>query len=360
MDLTILVKAAVLIASFIIIMPVMVSLHELGHLVGGKIDGLEFISFRYGNKLISRENGRLKLKTLETSQLGGQCLMAPKPGVSYTKAPVAYLAGGLVVNLVLGLAAAVILYALARSQTPFNWVIVVVLSVVALLGLGAFFKNVLPIRAGIVLSDGYLLKEIATYKGARGFEPILTQLRFARMNAEQTSFGSADPALFELPDDFDPRRPLHAQNAVLTMNYLIVQGKVKEAAEIGEKILAANPGDRTFGREVNELLYFEYLMGKLPAYRADKSVLDDLVAYALHNPGNPSLMRLAFAHYLLVVRDTPRAKLYKEQFLRACEATHFKAEIDREKKLLAAVERRAATIKAIAYPVAHDDKDSAE
>lgn len=360
MDLNFMLQVAIFIAALILFAPGMIIVHEFGHYLGGKIDNLEFISFRFGNTVLARENGKLKFKNLETSQLGGQCIMAPKEGVTYNKAPLAYLSGGLIMNLIIGIIGLVLTLMLVRRPEATNVAVISITTVLAIVGLGSFIKNIIPIRAGLILSDGYLIKEVLTHPGKSGYGPIYTQLEFAKMNAEDISLLSADEELYKLPEDFDPSRPLHAQNATLTMNYLIGKDKVKEAVEIGEKILAANKGDKTFERGVHEYLYFEYMMGKYPNYQVDPEVLLDLIKYAEQQVGSPSLMRLSFAHYLLVKRNTPRAQMFKEQFLRACDMNYFQGEIQREKRLVSAVERRAATTQAVPFPVPGGEDFEAE
>jgi len=72
--------------------------HELGHLIGGKLTGWKFYSFRVFCFVLLKENGRLRFK-FSPSFLLGQCIMSP-PEIKDFKF-LLYNAGGGLTNFVL-------------------------------------------------------------------------------------------------------------------------------------------------------------------------------------------------------------------------------------------------------------------
>ena len=75
-------------------------IHEAGHLVFGLLSGYRFASFRIGNLMLIRQNGRIRLRRLSLPGTGGQCLLIP-PDLKNGRLPVVcYLMGNAILNLV--------------------------------------------------------------------------------------------------------------------------------------------------------------------------------------------------------------------------------------------------------------------
>lgn len=94
------------IAGFLVSVFLLVPAHEAGHLICGLLSGYKFVSFRIFNLTFIRVNGRLRVKRFSVAGTGGQCLLTP-PQLPVDKIPtVWYNIGGLLVNLLLLVAAA--------------------------------------------------------------------------------------------------------------------------------------------------------------------------------------------------------------------------------------------------------------
>ena len=75
-------------------------IHELGHLVFGRMSGYQFLSFRIGNHVWIQEDGVIKHKRYTLVGTGGQCLLVP-PDVHPSQLPYKlYLSGGCVMNVI--------------------------------------------------------------------------------------------------------------------------------------------------------------------------------------------------------------------------------------------------------------------
>ena len=78
-----------------------VVLHELGHLVMGRLTGYSFLSFRVGSFVLTKEEGKWKIKRFGITGTAGQCLMIPPETDKPEKAPaLLYHAGGGIFNLI--------------------------------------------------------------------------------------------------------------------------------------------------------------------------------------------------------------------------------------------------------------------
>ena len=81
---------------------VSIIIHEGGHLVFGLLSGYGFSSFRIGNFMWIKQDGKIKLRRLSLAGTGGQCLMTP-PEEKNGKIPVVlYNLGGVIANILLG------------------------------------------------------------------------------------------------------------------------------------------------------------------------------------------------------------------------------------------------------------------
>lgn len=78
-----------------------INIHELGHLVFGKLLGYRFLMFRAGIFSIHKENGKLKFSLIKNVGYGGLCAMIPAED-SDLKDFAIYSTGGIIFNLLTG------------------------------------------------------------------------------------------------------------------------------------------------------------------------------------------------------------------------------------------------------------------
>ncbi|HSL85774.1 MAG TPA: M50 family metallopeptidase [Bacteroidales bacterium] len=79
-----------------------INIHELGHLIVGKLLGYEFLMFRAGIFSVHKENGRLRFSLVRNVGYGGLCAMLPK-GDSDLKDFAVYSTGGIIFNIITGI-----------------------------------------------------------------------------------------------------------------------------------------------------------------------------------------------------------------------------------------------------------------
>ena len=77
------------------------TLHELGHLLGGRLSGYSFLWLRVGHLLLARKPAGLRLYFLRGRYGGGQCCMLPPRDAGGNFPVTAYHLGGVGVDLVL-------------------------------------------------------------------------------------------------------------------------------------------------------------------------------------------------------------------------------------------------------------------
>ena len=140
------VSLSVLIAIFA--WPFQSAMHEIGHLIGGKISGHKLVVLQIGKgNIISGTDGKLSFESRRTR--GAQCVMLPKDETPLRY--IAYNAGGFIANAVVLIMSTALL--LVRSN-----IATLVFIEIFFAGCFGVLSNALPRLNGGVPNDGYVLK----------------------------------------------------------------------------------------------------------------------------------------------------------------------------------------------------------
>lgn len=164
-----LTAALVGVVSMLVSIPVLVTIHELGHLACGLFTGYRFVSFRIFNITFIRIDGRLKIKRFAVAGTGGQCLMLP-PNLPVEKIPVGlYNAGGVIANLLVLAAVSPLLWC---DLTPVIYEFVTVFIIVDII---IILMNGIPVRNCKITNDaGNILLLRSNMRAKRA---VMNQLR---------------------------------------------------------------------------------------------------------------------------------------------------------------------------------------
>ena len=150
------------IASFIICFVLQVFVHELGHLVAGKMSGYKLLWFGVFNTTFVKKNGKLMRTTMKHKGVLGHCLMSP-PEMKNGKYPFVFyvLGGGLMNFLVSAISLAIYFIFL-----PQFWILVMFAGVGIMIGV----SNIVPMNIGGLTNDGYdILKRCKNDAERRSF-----------------------------------------------------------------------------------------------------------------------------------------------------------------------------------------------
>ena len=147
-----------LIASLLIAIP----LHELGHLIGGKISGMEFVSYQVLFFVWIKKNGKIKFQ-FRMPHLIGQCIMSVKDGkYDQTHLTGHYMMGGSRTNfilMVLSLIVAIIAFVLWN---------IILFPLIAFFFINAYLviSNMIPLNLKGIYNDGLNNKLMKKYEDA--------------------------------------------------------------------------------------------------------------------------------------------------------------------------------------------------
>ncbi|MFI3249551.1 MAG: M50 family metallopeptidase [Eubacteriales bacterium] len=223
----VILQLVAVILSIYLSMLLTIPVHELGHLLGGKLSGYRFVFFRLGKlTLIRVPDGSLAFRWYTLEGTGGQCAMVSPDPLGDSPYQL-YLLGGSLANIFTGIAALVLSFLFPLFSVPL-W----------LFAASSFFiaaVNLIPSKNPSVPNDGTTLKRCKSDKESR--RAFLVQLSMV----EQLARGRD---LSEHPQDWfysNVSAPMTSNFLVshiwlCTAQRMLLNGKVNEALLIFEKL----------------------------------------------------------------------------------------------------------------------------
>ena len=201
---------------------VSVVLHELGHLLCGRLSGYKFSSFRLLKWLwVKDENGRIKVsKGAGISAVLGQCLMEP-PENEHDFRFVLYNLGGGLVNIITGLVF-VVLFIFADSTAAG-----LALYGMCIPALYLGIVSLVPITKGIVPNDGANIRE--AHKSADAKHGFYLMLKLNADMAKGIRITDYDESVFAVREGADLSNYLVANIVTLRAAQLEAQGAYEQS-----------------------------------------------------------------------------------------------------------------------------------
>lgn len=181
-----------------------INIHELGHLVFGKLLGYEFLMFRAGIFSIHKENGKLKFSIIKNVGYGGLCGMIPSKD-SNLKDYAIYSTGGIIFNLLTG-----VLFLYLPGILSLNAVFAVPIYGTAMVSILLALINGWPFFSMNQPTDGMMFMSILKKNplAERFYESVILSKKL------MTGVRPRDLGLKE------PKLPLEDQHEVTSMLYL--------------------------------------------------------------------------------------------------------------------------------------------
>jgi len=183
-----LLRLAIFIIFVLLAVFLQIYLHELGHLLGGKIAGYRLMSFRIGPLAWNYENGKLHFSLLPNKGYGGLCAMLPPAETVPRYKEILYYSGGLLANF------STSLFALGLYFFRPEWPVFLRLFLIsfALIGLALGLINALPFESLSLFTDGKIIWGIL---GKKPFASVLIRIQ----STIQELAGGRRPRELDLP-----------------------------------------------------------------------------------------------------------------------------------------------------------------
>jgi len=211
-------------------------IHEAGHLLFGLISGYGFVSFRIGSFVLVRDDEGFRWSRFSLAGTGGQCLLDP-PAMKDGRFPYKlYYVGGIAVNLLTAVIAAVI----ALSCDGIGAIAAIVLLAIAVTGVLIGLLNGIPMKAGGMPNDGYNL--FIAERDPLTLRPLWIQLKVNALQTRGMRLRDMPDEWFDVPEDADLRNYMYAAIAGLAVGRLLDMGRIEETRPILQRMKAADSG----------------------------------------------------------------------------------------------------------------------
>jgi hypothetical protein len=306
-------------------------IHESGHLVFGLITGYKFSSFRIGNVIITKNNGKFKFARFSVAGTLGQCLLCP-PEEKNGKMPYRlYNFGGVIFNAVSMIISLILYFAF-----PDIHVLSVAFMVSAVIAFWMAASNGIPMK-GLVNNDGY--NGVSLGKDGNALRSFANQLRVNGRMTLGERLRDMPQELFELPEEADTANPINNTITVFHCNRLMDEHRFGEARELCEKLMAHESVLPIYKNMLAcDLAFCEMLEGE--ADRAKSRFTKAQKKFMAAMSKNPSIMRTQYAYALVCEKDGIQAEKYLAAFEKVSKTYPYKGDIESERELMEEARRR--------------------
>ena len=302
--------------------------HETGHFLFGRLTGYRFVSFRIGNLMWIKENGRLKFCRMSVAGTGGQCLMTP-PDLKDDKIPyVLYNLGGPLANLICS-SISFLAYFFLRDIPYFS----LFLLLLGITGLGTALINGIPMRLGTVDNDGY--NAFSLGKSQTALHSFWIQMKANEMMAAGIRTKDLPKEWFVLPNEEEMKNSMTAVRAVLYGSRLMDEHNFSEAAKLIDRLHTMDTAVNSLHRSMMtcDRLYCELILD------GDEKTIERLLTkkqlqFMNQMKNSLSVIRTSYAYALLWEKDEKKAEAFRTQFEKMAARYPYRVDAQSERELL--------------------------
>ena len=320
--------------SFIVCFVLQIAIHELGHLMAGKISGYKLLWIGIFNTTFVKKGRKWIRIKINVEGILGHCLMSP-PEMKNGKFPfVFYTLGGSLMNFLVS----AISLALYFIFFPTYWIFVTFAGVGIFLGI----INIIPLNIGGIANDGYdVLKRLKSDAERRSFwhlcrfyeDMIIKDVRPRDMSDEQL-------ALLSSKENQD--NDLDVVVEIFRLNRLCDRHEFEKAKILTEKLL--NTSDDMIALVKNDLicaLLFLELIGECRKEEVERLYTKELKDYIKTTSSYPSRQLLLYAYAKLFLQDDTEATKALEKFNKVALSYPFGGEVEGDRELIELVDKLA-------------------
>lgn len=312
-------------------MLIQIIVHEAGHLVFGLISGYEFSSFRIGNMMVLKEDGKIRLRRFSIAGTAGQCLMSPPDLVDGKMPVVLYNLGGCIFNLIVSVIFGVL--ACVSGENPIAFLVYVAFAVI---GIAFALTNGIPLMVGPISNDGHNAMSLG--KNPKAMQAFWLQLKVNNEQAKGKRLKEMPESWFPVPADEDLGNGLIVALGVFRVSWLMDQLRLEEAVEYMEELLNKGTGIIGLHRSLlmNERIFCE-LVAKANVSEAMNLHNEEHEKFVKSMKNTPSVIRTEYAYALLAEKDEKKAEELLTRFEKVAKTYPYPREIEGERELLSLV-----------------------
>lgn len=317
---------AILLLVFCVSMYLQIIIHEAGHLIFGLLSGYRFSSFRIGNMIWKKEDGKIKRGKISIAGTGGQCLMMPPEGEDGEHPFLLYHLGGVLNNLISTMIFFCIFVLCKQGVVGYAFLIM------ALAGIFSALLNGIPMKNAMVNNDGKNIVMLRKYPKARKIFDL--QLKMNALNEKGVRLKDMPEEYFFFPTKEEQKITACADMGVLYCNRLMDEHKFSEANEKMKELM--QPEVEVSGLYRNLLtfdrIYCDLIEGKAEEVTSVRT--RELEQFKKMMKQYPSILRTEYAYALIAENNEEKAKVYETIFASCAKTYPYPGDIESERELL--------------------------
>ena len=309
-------------------------LHELGHLIFGKLTGYRFVSFRIGSFTIIREEGKFKIKRFRMPGTVGQSLMMPPEKKDGQYPFVAYNLGGVFTNSIVTVIT--VFMAIYIKELNYTKLIAILTS---LAGILVIIINGIPMKIGGVANDGHNVRSMLKDSDAR--DSFYLQLQVNGLLTEGSRMRNMPYEQFKLEKGIDYSDPINFSKILMSYNYYLDNKKFKKAKEVLD--FGMDYVDETipiYRQEFNSERLFIEIMGDCDKEKIEKLYTKNLEKYIKTSKFMLSKKRIMMAYEGVYRGNRERGLIHFQELKKLAKTYPIKGETRMEIMLGKIIEDR--------------------
>lgn len=319
---------AAAVVQLLVILQLQIVIHEAGHLIAGLLSGYRFSSFRIGNFMWLKENGKLRFCRLFIAGTGGQCLMNPPDLVDGRLPFVFYNLGGVLLNL-----ATIPIGLVGMRYFEQKSFVSLFCLLMCMVGLAYAVMNGIPLNSGVINNDGCNVKELR--KSEEALRAFWVQMKVAEQIARGIRLKDMPDEWFVLPGEDALKNSMTAVMAVFRENQLMDQHEFAEAEALMDRLFCTETGIVGLHQRMLlcDRLYCELLKGGKQE-KIDKLYSKEQIHFMKQMRNFPSVLRTDYAYTLLYKKDMEKAQQIKGMFEKCAKKYPYPADVESERELM--------------------------
>lgn len=195
----------------IIMYVVQIVIHELGHLLFGRLTGYKTIFFRIFHLGIIKIESRWYLKKYHYPGSLGQCIMLPPK--TDNKPVILHTMGGIILNIFMAVSVLPIIF----SPYSISFIPRAAALIFSFYGIGFALLSGLPIKQKNIVNDGMVTKEL--YRDPLALDLYYKQLRIASNLVDGLTYENLPYEIIKVPEDADLTNAMIGYHKILECYY---------------------------------------------------------------------------------------------------------------------------------------------
>lgn len=307
-------------------------IHEAGHLVFGLLSGYRFSSFRIGNMMWLKEDGKLVFRKLTIAGTGGQCLMVP-PEMKQDKIPVfLYNLGGCIMNVIVSVLVFIVYILIPKGNIGSA-----LLLAVAAGGMLIAVTNGVPLTVGMIDNDGK--NAVSLGKNHAAMKAFWIQLKVNEQLTKGIRLKDMPDDWFVFPEQHEMKNSMVATQAVFVCNRLLDQNQFQEADRLMKRLLETQNGVVGLHRSllVCDRMYCE-MIGENRSEILANMFTQEQKKFMKSMKRFPSVIRTEYTYAVLAEKNMEKAKQLQILFDKTAKTYPYPSDVQSERELMQRVD----------------------